>query len=140
MTFPRAPRVRGRRSRVNVSLERTIYRHRPDRMVSVFVRKARLRRISNRFRGCGRGRRARSSADARRAGNVVSSAPMRVMIVDQFPEPALAELRGLGLDVDYRPGIGEAGLRDAIADAAILVVRSTAVKAEVIEAAKSLDL
>jgi D-3-phosphoglycerate dehydrogenase len=65
---------------------------------------------------------------------------MRVMIADQFPEVALGELRALGLEVDYRPGIGEAGLRETIGDAAILVVRSTAVRADVIDAAKGLDL
>ena len=30
---------------------------------------------------------------------------MRVTIADQFPEAALGELRALGLEVDYRPGI-----------------------------------
>jgi D-3-phosphoglycerate dehydrogenase / 2-oxoglutarate reductase len=65
---------------------------------------------------------------------------MRVLLADPFPEAALGELRALGLEVDYRPGIGEAGLRDAIGDAAILIVRSTAVKADVIDAARSLDL
>jgi D-3-phosphoglycerate dehydrogenase len=65
---------------------------------------------------------------------------MRVTIADQFPEAALGELRALGLEVDYRPGIGEAGLRESIGDASVLVVRSTPVKAEVIDAADSLDL
>jgi D-3-phosphoglycerate dehydrogenase len=65
---------------------------------------------------------------------------MRVTIADQFPEAALGELRALGLEVDYRPGIGEAGLRETIGDAGILVVRSTQVKADVIDAAKGLGL
>jgi D-3-phosphoglycerate dehydrogenase / 2-oxoglutarate reductase len=67
-------------------------------------------------------------------------ATMRVMVADQFPELALGELRALGLEVDYRPGIGEAALRETIGDAGILVVRSTAVKADVIDAAKGLNL
>jgi D-3-phosphoglycerate dehydrogenase len=65
---------------------------------------------------------------------------MRVLIADRFPDAALGELQALGLEVDYRPGIGEAGLRDAIGDARILVVRSTAVKAATIDAAAQLGL
>jgi D-3-phosphoglycerate dehydrogenase len=65
---------------------------------------------------------------------------MRVLVADPFPEPLLGELRALGLDVDHRPGLGEAGLRDAIGDVGILIVRSTVVKADVIDAGKSLHL
>jgi D-3-phosphoglycerate dehydrogenase len=65
---------------------------------------------------------------------------MRVLVADPFPDAALGELRALGLQVDYRPTLGEVGLREAIGDAAILVVRSTKVKADVIEAARCLDL
>jgi D-3-phosphoglycerate dehydrogenase len=65
---------------------------------------------------------------------------MRVLIADRFPDAALGELQALGLEVEYRPGIGEAGLRDAIGDARILVVRSTAVKAATIDAAGQLGL
>jgi D-3-phosphoglycerate dehydrogenase len=64
---------------------------------------------------------------------------MRVLVADPFPEAALGELRALGLDVDHRPGLGD-GLRDAIGDAGILIVRSTGVKADVIEAGKGLHL
>jgi D-3-phosphoglycerate dehydrogenase len=56
-------------------------------------------------------------------------ATMRVMVADQFPELALGELRALGLEVDYRPGIGEAALRETIGDAGILVVRSASRRA-----------
>src|SRR3954454_6749081 len=65
---------------------------------------------------------------------------MRVLVADSFPDVALAELRALGLEVDYQPKIGESGLAKAIGDAGILVVRSTKVNAEVIEAARCLDL
>ena len=44
-----------------------------------------------------------------------------------------------GLDVDHRPGLGD-GLRDAVGDAAILIVRGAEVKADAIEAAKGLHL
>jgi D-3-phosphoglycerate dehydrogenase len=65
---------------------------------------------------------------------------MRVLVADPFPEVALGELRALGLEVDHRPGLGDAGLCDAIRDASILIVRGAAVKADVIDAGKSLDL
>ena len=65
---------------------------------------------------------------------------MRVLVADAFPEAVLGELKALGLDVDYRPGLGEAALPQAVTDVSILVVRSTQVKGDVIAAAKSLDL
>ncbi len=64
---------------------------------------------------------------------------MRVLVADPFPEAALGELRALGLDVDHRPGLGD-GLRDAIGDAGILIVRGAMVKADAIEAGKGLHL
>jgi len=65
---------------------------------------------------------------------------MRVLVADPFPDAALGDLRALGLEVDYRPAIGETGLLQVVADAGILVVRSTKVNRDVIEAARSLDL
>src|SRR5262245_19064189 len=66
--------------------------------------------------------------------------PMRVLVVDPFPQRALEELRQLGLDVEHRTGLDEAALVAAAADAGILVVRSTVVSAKVIGAAKRLNL
>jgi len=65
---------------------------------------------------------------------------MRVLVADPFPDAALGDLRALGLEVDYRPAIGETGLLQVVADAGILVVRSTKVNRDVIEAARCLDL
>ncbi|HMJ51920.1 MAG TPA: phosphoglycerate dehydrogenase [Polyangiaceae bacterium] len=65
---------------------------------------------------------------------------MRVLVVDPFPESALAELRALGLDVEHRTGLDEAALVAAARDAGILVVRSTPVSAKVIQAAARLNL
>jgi D-3-phosphoglycerate dehydrogenase / 2-oxoglutarate reductase len=71
---------------------------------------------------------------------IVSSPPMRVLVVDPFPQSALEELKGLGLDVEHRTGLDEAALAALVRDVAILVVRSTAVSAKVIEAAACLNL
>jgi D-3-phosphoglycerate dehydrogenase len=65
---------------------------------------------------------------------------MRVLVVDPFPESALAELRALGLQVEQRTGLDEAELVAAARDVGILVVRSTVVSAKVIEAAAKLNL
>ena len=65
---------------------------------------------------------------------------MRVLVVDPFPESALAELRALGLDVEHRTGLDEGALVSAARDAGILVVRSTVVSAKVIQAAARLNL
>jgi len=65
---------------------------------------------------------------------------MRVLVVDPFPESALAELRALGLDVEHRTGLDEGALASAARDAGILVVRSTVVSAKVIQAAARLNL
>jgi D-3-phosphoglycerate dehydrogenase len=65
---------------------------------------------------------------------------MRVLVVDPFPETALAELRALGLEVEQRTGLDEAALVAAAREVGILVVRSTVVSAKVIEAAARLNL
>src|SRR5687767_4125847 len=65
---------------------------------------------------------------------------MHVLVVDPFPESALAELRSLHLDVEHRTGLDEAALVSAVRDVGILVVRSTAVTAKVIAAAPRLNL
>jgi D-3-phosphoglycerate dehydrogenase / 2-oxoglutarate reductase len=65
---------------------------------------------------------------------------MHVLVVDPFPESALAELRALGLAVEHRTGLDEAALATAVRDVGVLVVRSTAVTAKVIDAAPRLNL
>ena len=65
---------------------------------------------------------------------------MHVLVVDPFPQTALAELRALGLDVEHRTGLDEAALVSAVRNVGVLVVRSTAVTAEVIAAAPRLNL
>jgi D-3-phosphoglycerate dehydrogenase len=65
---------------------------------------------------------------------------MRVLVAEPFPEEALAELRSLGLVVDHRPGLSQADLARAVIDCGILVVRSTRVGKDIIDAGTSLNL
>jgi D-3-phosphoglycerate dehydrogenase / 2-oxoglutarate reductase len=65
---------------------------------------------------------------------------MRVLVADEFPKVHLESLRGLGLTVDFRPGLKGEALAEAAKDASILVVRSTEVPAKVFEVAKGLSL
>jgi D-3-phosphoglycerate dehydrogenase len=65
---------------------------------------------------------------------------MRVLVVDPLPESAMSELRALGLEVEHRRGLDEAALRSAIGEVGILIVRSTKVSADLVDAAKSLNL
>ena len=65
---------------------------------------------------------------------------MRVLVADEFPKVHLESLRGLGLTVDFRPGLKGDALAEAAKDASILVVRSTEVPAKVFEVAKGLSL
>src|SRR5262249_26069126 len=64
----------------------------------------------------------------------------RVLVSDNLSEQGLAILRqGEGIEVDYRPGLNEADLADAIPGATALVIRSgSQVTARVIEAARGL--
>ena len=65
---------------------------------------------------------------------------MRVLIADKFPDPYIDQIRGLGSQVVYEPGFGAAEIVQNIADMDIVVVRSTKVTAEAIEATRSLSL
>lgn len=65
---------------------------------------------------------------------------MRILLADRFPEPQLEKLIRLGHDVRYEPDLGGDDLPDSIADAGVLVVRSTPVSREVIETAQELGL
>ena len=65
---------------------------------------------------------------------------MRVVIADKFPENYLLEFRSFGLDVEYHPDCSAAQLPEVARDCEILVVRSTKVTRETIEAARGLEL
>lgn len=65
---------------------------------------------------------------------------MRILVADKFPERQLDKLRNLGHDVRFDPILDAAGLPDAMTDAEILVVRSTPVTREAIEAGTELGL
>ncbi len=66
----------------------------------------------------------------------------RVLVSDSLSDQGLAILRqGQGLEVDYRPGLGEAELADAIRGADALVIRSgSKVTAKVLAAADRLKV
>lgn len=65
---------------------------------------------------------------------------MRLLVADRFPEPALEELRLLGLDVDYRPSLDRDSLPEALGGVGILVVRSTEVSARAFDLGRELNL
>jgi D-3-phosphoglycerate dehydrogenase len=65
---------------------------------------------------------------------------MRILVADEFPKHHLDSLRGLGLSVDFRPGLKGDALAQAAKDVSILVVRSTEVPAKVFEVATGLSL
>ncbi|MDY7228049.1 3-phosphoglycerate dehydrogenase family protein [Hyalangium rubrum] len=65
---------------------------------------------------------------------------MRILVADEFPKHHLDSLRGLGLSVDFRPGLKGDALAEAAKEASILVVRSTEVSAKVFEVATGLSL
>jgi D-3-phosphoglycerate dehydrogenase len=65
---------------------------------------------------------------------------MRVLVADKFPERQLEKLRNRGHDVRYEPTLEAGSLPGAVADAEILVVRSTEVTREAIEAGTEIGL
>ncbi len=65
---------------------------------------------------------------------------MKILVADAFPLERLAELESLGLPVDHRPDLPVRELGSAARDAAVLIVRSKQVGAEVFEAAQALSL
>jgi D-3-phosphoglycerate dehydrogenase / 2-oxoglutarate reductase len=64
----------------------------------------------------------------------------RLLLADPFPAARLADLRALGLEVDYQPDLSAETLPAAAAHTAILVVRSTKVTRATLEAASALAL
>src|SRR5688500_5048977 len=67
---------------------------------------------------------------------------MRVLVSDTLSEQGLSALRAVqGIEVDYKPGLDEAALAQAIVGASALVVRSgSKVTAKVIAAADKLKV
>lgn len=65
---------------------------------------------------------------------------MRTLVADALPDGTLDALHALGLDVSYQPGLSAADLPEVLEDTEILVVRSTRVTAEAIDAARELSL
>ena len=65
---------------------------------------------------------------------------VKVLIADKFPELYINQLKDMDLEVDYQPKLGEKDLPEAAKDADILVVRSTIVNAETINASRKLNL
>ena len=63
---------------------------------------------------------------------------MRVLLADNFPEQFLPEIRKLGYECLFRPELGGAELAGALGDVHVLLVRSTPVPAEAIDAASDL--
>jgi D-3-phosphoglycerate dehydrogenase len=70
----------------------------------------------------------------------VYCAPMKLLVADKFSEGHLRELGALGLDVDYRPKLSAADLPSQLGGVSLLIVRSTEVTAQAIEAADALTL
>jgi D-3-phosphoglycerate dehydrogenase len=64
----------------------------------------------------------------------------RLLLADQFPASRLADLRALGLEVDFQPDLSAETLPSAVNGVDILVVRSTKVTRATLEAATSLKL
>jgi len=65
---------------------------------------------------------------------------MKILIADKFPENFLPQFEQMGLEVIYKPKLGENEIPDHIQDVDILVVRSTNVNAETINRSNSLNL
>jgi D-3-phosphoglycerate dehydrogenase len=65
---------------------------------------------------------------------------VKVLVADKLPSGTAGALRALGLDVEERTGLGPDALLAALADAHVLIVRSTQVSREVIAGAPHLQL
>lgn len=65
---------------------------------------------------------------------------MKVLLADKLPQTTMDALEHLGLDVDSQPGLSAETLPASIGDANVLIVRSTRVTAETVEAGKDLNL
>jgi len=65
---------------------------------------------------------------------------MKTLIADSFPQSYVTEISNLGVDVQYKPKLKAEELAANIGDASILIVRSTEVHADCINAGKNLSL
>jgi D-3-phosphoglycerate dehydrogenase len=65
---------------------------------------------------------------------------VKILVADAFPTERLADFQALGLEVDHRPDVAARELAAAARDAAILVVRSKQVQADVFDVAPGLSL
>ncbi len=65
---------------------------------------------------------------------------MKLLVADKFSEKHLDDFRALGLEVEYAPGLGATELPARLDGVHVLVVRSTAVTAQAIDAADTLTL
>lgn len=65
---------------------------------------------------------------------------MKILFADKFPDEGLMAIRGLGHECDYQPDLTAETLPDAIPGAELLVVRSTQVTSESIEASDVLAM
>jgi D-3-phosphoglycerate dehydrogenase len=72
--------------------------------------------------------------------NIEETLQMKIMIADKVSPDMITEFESLGGIVTYSPNLKAEDIPDSIADAAILIVRSTKVTAETIEAGQSLRL
>ncbi|OQY34337.1 MAG: hypothetical protein B6241_04975 [Spirochaetaceae bacterium 4572_59] len=65
---------------------------------------------------------------------------MKILIADKLSDTALKDLGSLGAEITFEPGLGAGDLPGAIADAEILIVRSTKVTADTIDKGANLSL
>ena len=65
---------------------------------------------------------------------------MKILFADKFPETQLKQLQNQGHDCDLQPDLVGETLPEAVGEAEVLVVRSTKVSAQAIDAAPSLRL
>ena len=64
----------------------------------------------------------------------------KVMVADKVPQQCITMLEEAGLEVDYRPGLSEDELKEALKDASGLICRSgVKVTARVLESADKLE-
>jgi len=68
------------------------------------------------------------------------SSPVRILVADAFADRQLKKLEQRGYEVSYRPQLDAQTITTAVADAEVLVVRSTPVSAETIQTGKELGL
>jgi D-3-phosphoglycerate dehydrogenase len=65
---------------------------------------------------------------------------MKILVADKLDPAKMAELEKRGAEIDLQPQLTAENLPEAIKDAEILIVRSTKVTAQTMEAASSLAL